>query len=85
MKTEEVIELARMAGAHDDGHRFEFHQRQYLEAFATEVERRTLERAAVVFDLHAHGWEKNPGENPQAGFIASNNCAVAIRALKESK
>lgn len=37
------------------------------------------ERAARVCDIHARGWEANPGQNPQAGFIAANNCAYAIR------
>ena len=44
-----------------------------------------LERAAEVCDVHAEGWEKNPGANPLAGYIAASNCAGAIRALKESK
>ena len=77
MKTEEVIELARMAGAHDDGHRFEFHQRQYLEAFATEVERRTLERAAVVCE-GMRDFSGHSSKRPWPG-----DYAAAIRALKE--
>ncbi len=42
-----------------------------------------LERAAEVCDVHAEGWEKNPGANPLAGHISASNCAEAIRALKE--
>lgn len=42
-----------------------------------------LERAAEVCDVHAEGWEKNPGANPLAGYIAASNCALAIRALKD--
>ena len=44
-----------------------------------------LERAAEVCDVHAEGWEKNPGANPLAGHISASNCAEAIRALKDEK
>ena len=43
-----------------------------------------LERAAEVCDVHAEGWEKNPGANPLAGHISASNCAEAIRALKDA-
>ena len=52
---------------------------QALEAFAAKVR----EQCVQVCDLHARGWETNPGTNPLAGFIASSNCAEAIRNLKE--
>ena len=38
------------------------------------------EACAQIADIHALGWQKNPGANPEAGFIASSNCATAIRA-----
>ena len=44
-----------------------------------------LEQAAKVCDVHAEGWEKNPGQNPHAGVIASSNCAAFIRTLKGTK
>ena len=41
-----------------------------------------LDSAAEVCETHAHGWEKNPGNNPHAGFIAASNCANDIRSMK---
>ena len=38
------------------------------------------EACAQIADIHALGWQKSPGANPEAGFIASSNCATAIRA-----
>ena len=38
------------------------------------------EACAKVCEEHARGWEKNPGNNPMAGFIATSNCAGDIRA-----
>ena len=40
MKT--VIEMARIAGARDDGHRFEFSEYKYLERFAELVRAETV-------------------------------------------
>jgi len=40
------------------------------------------ERCADICDVHATGWEQDPGINPQAGFIASSNCAAAIRGQR---
>ena len=37
------------------------------------------EQCAQICELHADGWQKNPGQNLQAGYIASSNCAYAIR------
>lgn len=37
------------------------------------------EECAKVCEAHANGWEKNPGNNPMAGFIATSNCAFDIR------
>ena len=38
------------------------------------------EECAKVCDAMAQGWEKNPGINPKAGYVASANCASSIRA-----
>ena len=46
---------------------------------------REREACAKVCDIHARGWEMHPGQNPQAGFIATSNCAAAIRARGETK
>ena len=51
-----------------------------LELFASMVAFAEREACAQVADVHARGWEMNPGANPNAGFIASSNCAAAIRA-----
>ena len=45
-------------------------------AAAVDAER---ERCASVCDVHAAGWEANPGSNQNAGFIAASNCAYDIR------
>ena len=37
------------------------------------------EACAKVCEAHAYGWEKNPGNNPIAGFISASNCAGDIR------
>ena len=37
------------------------------------------EECAKVCEIHADGWNKNPGNNPMAGYIATSNCADAIR------
>jgi hypothetical protein len=55
-----------------------------LVTFANLIAAREREACAKVCDSHAEGWEGNPGRNPLAGYIASNNCAVAIRARRES-
>ena len=40
-----------------------------------------FERAAAACDCMADGWENNPGNNPMAGYVASSNCAAAIREM----
>ena len=52
----------------------------YLTHFADLVAAAEREKCAKVCDINARGWEKNPGNNPAAGFVASSNCAAAIRA-----
>lgn len=51
-----------------------------IKKFAELVAAKEREACAKVADVHALGWQKNPGANPEAGFIASSNCAAAIRA-----
>ena len=51
MKT--VIEMARIAGVRDDGHRFEFSEYKYLERFAELV--RADEREKWKWDIHSCG------------------------------
>lgn len=48
---------------------------------------RTEEREACarVCEAHAEGWEKNPGNNPSAGFIAASNCACDIRTRSNAE
>ena len=50
-------------------------------AFFHAAQRQAYERAAGICEAVADGWDKNPGRNPQAGYVASSNCATEIRAL----
>lgn len=52
-----------------------------FEAFFQASQRQAYERAAGICEAVADGWDKNPGRNPQAGYVASSNCATEIRAL----
>jgi hypothetical protein len=52
MKT--IIEMARVAGVRDDGHRFEFSEYKYLELFVALV--RADEREAMVAEAAKKGW-----------------------------
>jgi hypothetical protein len=52
-----------------------------LQARDEKVQRQAYERAAGICEAVADGWDKNPGRNPQAGYVASSNCATEIRAL----
>ena len=38
------------------------------------------EACANICEVHALGWKLNPGRNPEAGYVASSNCAYHIRA-----
>lgn len=56
------------------------------EACIKQAKLEAFERAAVACDCMADGWENNPGNNPMAGYVASSNCAAAIREMaKEMK
>lgn len=54
-----------------------------LQRFAKLVAEHEREQCAQVCDVMAEGWQENPGQNPMAGYVASANCAAAIRARKE--
>ena len=73
MKKEEVIEIARSVDLWQFPH---ITNSPMLEAFANEVERRTLERAAAVCET----------VGPQTGSmkLVGAGFATAVRALKES-
>ena len=53
---------------------------EFLGSFAALVAAKEREACAQIADIQALGWQKSPGANPEAGFIASSNCATAIRA-----
>lgn len=80
--TDEIIAMAREADPFgEDGRLFAMASVTpgTLERFAALVAAKEREACAKVADVHALGWQKNPGANPEAGFIASSNCAAAIR------
>ena len=52
----------------------------FLSRFAALAAAKEREACAQIVDIQALGWQKSPGANPEAGFIASSNCATAIRA-----
>ena len=52
----------------------------FLSRFAALAAAKEREACAQIADIQALGWQKSPGANPEAGFIASSNCATAIRA-----
>ena len=52
----------------------------FLSRLAALVAAKEREACAQIADIHALGWQKSPGANPEAGFIASSNCAASIRA-----
>ena len=53
---------------------------EFLGSFAALVAAKEREACAQIADIQALGWQKSPGANPEACFIASSNCATAIRA-----
>ena len=66
------------------GHRAPFvsYDADQMREYGRQCREAALAQAAEVCDNHAFGWEKNPGNNPLAGFIAASNCAGAVRNLK---
>ena len=76
MNKDEIIAMARDANhEHDLTAMLPF-----LSRFAALVAAKEREACAQIADIQALGWQKSPGANPEAGFIASSNCATAIRA-----
>jgi len=73
MKT--VIEMARIAGVRDDGHRFEFSEYKYLERFAEIVRADERKACARVCDDRAFQFFS---ESPF--FVEMHGLADAIRA-----
>ena len=77
MKKDEAIEIALSVGAVIEfGRAKVFYTHKELQDFATEVERRTLERAAVVCDVVVIN-------HPGRADLTALQCANEIRALKE--
>ena len=74
MKT--IIEMARVAGVRDDGHRFEFSEYKYLERFAALVraEAKADEREACAKVCEDLGMATN------GMYERNHECAAAIRA-----
>ena len=77
-----TIDVIKLAQEHGATHKqslgvYQFFEYE-LQAFANSV----IELCAERCDVMADGWEKNPGRNPMAGYIASSNCGAEIRGLK---
>lgn len=76
MSQNEIIAMARDANPEHDLTAM----LPFLSRFAALAAAREREACAQIADIHALGWQKSPGANPEAGFIASSNCAASIRA-----
>ena len=76
MSPNEIIAMARDANPEHDLTAM----LPFLSRFAALAAAREREACAQIADIQALGWQKSPGANPEAGFIASSNCATAIRA-----
>ena len=76
MNKDEIIAMARDANPEHDLTAM----LPFLSRFAALVAAKEREACAQIADIQALGWQKSPGANPEAGFIASSNCATAIRA-----
>ena len=83
---QDIIKMAKEAGAKfDPSMQFACNVwTETFEHFFHMAQADMKEKCAKVCDAHAYGWENNPGMNPMAGFIASSNCAAAIRAIGDS-
>ena len=78
MNKDEIIAMAKDAGF--PPHIIAAGANREFARFAAMVEEKEREACAQIVDIQALGWQKSPGANPEAGFIASSNCATAIRA-----
>ena len=76
MNKDEIIAMARDANPEHDLTAM----LPFLSRFAALAAAKEREACAQIADIQALGWQKSPGANPEAGFIASSNCATAIRA-----
>ena len=76
MSKEDIIAMARDANPEHDLTAM----LPFLSRFAALAAAKEREACAQIADIHALGWQKSPGANPEAGFVASSNCAAAIRA-----
>ena len=76
MSPNEIIAMAREANPEHDLTAM----LPFLSRFAALAAAKEREACAQIADIQALGWQKSPGANPEAGFIASSNCATAIRA-----
>ena len=76
MNRDDIIAMARDANPEHDLTAM----LPFLSRFAALAAAKEREACAQIADIHALGWQKSPGANPEAGFIASSNCATAIRA-----
>ena len=81
MKT--VIEMARIAGVRDDGHRFEFSEYKYLERFAEIVRADEREACAKVCDRIVEG--KDPDDIHSDSQWMALTLAVEIRARSRNE
>lgn len=89
MTQDDIIKLAREAGIEWQEHTGITGKRRVttvgsqsmdrIERFANLVAAAEREACANICDVHALGWQLNPGRNPEAGYIASSNCAHHIR------
>ena len=80
MTQDEIIEMARQAGAHDNGHEVRFVEPKYLEAFAKLVAAKEREACAKVCEEEGKLWL-------QAGCTDTKTfklCATVIRARGEA-
>ena len=76
MNKDEIIAMARDANPEHDLTAM----LPFLSRFAALAAAKEREACAQIADIQALGWQKSPGANPEAGFIASSNCATYIRA-----
>lgn len=79
MTKTEAIALAQRAGYPHSNLNWNDQEQAFLMRFAALVAEAEREACAKICEAHAYGWEKNPGNNPIAGFIAASNCAGDIR------
>jgi hypothetical protein len=80
MDRELVVELARAAGAHDNGSEFRFVELRYLERFATLVAAAEREECAELCEVRAQAWAGVTANTSQREAFALRQLSEAIRA-----